>query len=74
MAIQFVAVRHNADGDMTHFKTADGNVLDYNEALALVEQGEVNDVTVGKARNGRTTIRGVADGDPSNNLDQLETF
>ncbi|GEN46082.1 DUF3892 domain-containing protein [Alkalibacillus haloalkaliphilus] len=74
MATEFVAVRHNEDGDLTHFKTADGNILNYDEALALVEQGEVDGVTIGKARNGRTTIRGVADGDPSNNLDHLETF
>ncbi|SEQ72276.1 DUF3892 domain-containing protein [Piscibacillus halophilus] len=70
----FVAVRKNGDGDITHFKTSSGRELDYDQALQEVENGTIDGVNIGQARNGKPVIRGNADGDPSNNLDNLESF
>lgn len=70
----FVAVQKNGDGDLTAFKTSTGRVLDYNQALNEVESGTIAGANVFKAKGGSLRIRGDADGDPSNNLDQLPVF
>ncbi|REK76329.1 DUF3892 domain-containing protein [Paenibacillus paeoniae] len=69
-----VAVQKNGDGDLTAFKTSEGRVLDYETALQDVQAGRIAGVNAFKGRDGETYIRGDADGDPSNNLDQLPLF
>ncbi|WP_409341179.1 DUF3892 domain-containing protein [Paenibacillus sp. MBLB4367] len=70
----FVAVQKNGDGDITAFQTNTGRVLDYGAALQEVQNGAIQGVNAFKGRDGDTYIRGDADGDPSNNLDNLPTF
>lgn len=70
----FTGVRKNNDGDITQFKTSMGRELEYEQAVQAVQNGTIQGANVGKARNGRPVIRGNADGDESNNLDNLETF
>ena len=74
MAENIVAVRKNGDGDITDFKTSMGRELNYDRAVQEVQNGMIQGANVGKARNGRAVIRGNADGDESNNLDNLEQF
>lgn len=69
-----VAVQKNGDGDIQQFKTSSGRTLNYAEALQAVQNGEIAGVNAFKGRDGETYIRGDADGDPSNNLDNLPTF
>ncbi|WP_127531449.1 DUF3892 domain-containing protein [Paenibacillus kobensis] len=69
-----VAVRKNGDGDLTGFKTSSGRELAYAEALQLVQSGQIAGVNAFKGKDGETYIRGDADGDPTNNLDQLPLF
>lgn len=71
---QIVAVQKNGDGDLTAFKTSSGRVLDYETALQEVQAGHIAGVNAFKGRDGDTYIRGDADGDPTNNLDQLPIF
>jgi hypothetical protein len=70
----FVAVQKNGDGDITAFQTSTGRSLNYEQALAEVQGGQIAGVNAFKGRDGETYIRGDADGDPSNNLDNLPTF
>ena len=70
----FIAVQKNGDGDIEKFKTSSGRVLSYEEALSEVSNGEVIGANVFKGKDGEMYIRGNADGDPTNNLDQLPTF
>lgn len=70
----FIAVQKNGDGDLTAFKTSTGRVLKYDEALQEVKAGAIAGVNVFKGRDGEMYIRGDADGDPSNNLDNLPRF
>lgn len=74
MSEAFVAVQKNGDGDIVKFKTSSGNVLSYEEALLAVNNGAVLGANVFKGKDGEMYIRGNADGDPTNNLDQLPTF
>lgn len=71
---QIVAVQKDGDGDLTAFKTNSGRVLDYVTALQEVQAGHIAGVNTFKGRDGEFYIRGDADGDPTNNLDQLPTF
>ncbi|AJS57813.1 DUF3892 domain-containing protein [Paenibacillus sp. IHBB 10380] len=71
---QFVAVQKNGDGDLTAFRTSSGRVLDYNQAKEEVNAGNIAGVNLFKGRDGELYIRGDADGDPTNNLDQLPRF
>ncbi|MBD2870079.1 DUF3892 domain-containing protein [Paenibacillus arenilitoris] len=71
---QIVAVQKNGDGDLTAFKTSGGRVLDYQTALEEVQAGHIAGVNAFKGRDGELHIRGDADGDPSNNLDNLPNF
>lgn len=69
-----VSVRKNGDGDITDLKTSSGIVLSYEEAIQGVKDGSIQGLTIGKSKNGNPVLRGVADGDPTNNLDNLPTF
>lgn len=71
---RFVAVQKNGDGDLTAFQTSSGRVMNYQEALQAVQAGQIAGVNSFKGRDGETYIRGDADGDPTNNLDQLPLF
>lgn len=68
------AVRKNGDGDIEQFQTSSGRVLNYDQALQEVRDGMIQGVNVFKGRDGEYYIRGDADGDPSNNLDNLPGF
>lgn len=70
----FAAVRKNGDGDITSFRTSGGRELDYTQALQEVQDGRIAGVNAFKGRDGELYIRGDADGDPSNNLDNLPAF
>lgn len=70
----FTAVQKNGDGDITSFQTSSGRVLQYEQAKQEVQNGTIQGVNVFKGRDGDMYIRGDADGDPSNNLDNLPTF
>ncbi|WP_249730483.1 DUF3892 domain-containing protein [Paenibacillus sp. J2TS4] len=70
----FVAVRKNGDGDLREFMTSSGRVLAYDQALEEVQMGKIQGVNAFKGRDGGLYIRGDADGDPSNNLDNLPGF
>lgn len=71
---RFTAAQRNGDGDLTQFQTSTGRVLDYQQALQEVQAGSIAGVNVFKGRDGELYIRGDADGDPTNNLDQLPQF
>lgn len=71
---RFVAVQKNGDGDITSFQTSTGRVLNYDQALREVQAGAIAGVNIFKGRDGAPHIRGDADGDPTNNLDNLPQF
>lgn len=55
------------------FKLDNGEILDVEQAYQYAEDGKLEGV-VAADRNGTKYIRGVNDGDDSNNLDNLPTF
>jgi Protein of unknown function (DUF3892) len=71
---QIVAVRKNGDGDIIEMKLSSGQVVDYKQAQQMAKSGQIGNVNVFRGRDGDEHIRSNADGDPSNNLDNLPTF
>ncbi|MCP3771865.1 DUF3892 domain-containing protein [Paenibacillus sp. MZ04-78.2] len=69
-----VAVRKNGDGDIVELKLSSGQVVDYLEAQQLAKNGQLENVNVFRGRDGDEHLRSNADGDPSNNLDNLPGF
>ncbi|MDK2821255.1 MAG: hypothetical protein PWP31_1220 [Clostridia bacterium] len=73
MAKRIVAVRKNEDGDLTAFKLEDGTILDYDQALNMAKNGELEHVDVFH-KYGRDILRSEPDGTEENNLDNLPKF
>lgn len=69
-----VAVRKNGDGDIVELKLTSGRVVDYVEAQRMTKNGEIEGLNVFRGRDGDEHLRSDADGDPSNNLDNLPLF
>jgi hypothetical protein len=46
----------------------------YEEALQEVQNGMIAGATAFKSKDGELYMRGIADGDPSNNLDNHPSF
>jgi len=71
---QVVAVRKNGDGDIVELKLSSGKVVDYKQAQSMAKNGEIANVNVFRGRDGDEHLRSNADGDPSNNLDNMPSF
>lgn len=71
---RIVAVRKNGDGDIVQLQLSSGLVVDYNQAQEMAKNGQIEHVNVFKGRDGDDHLRSDADGDPSNNLDNLPMF
>lgn len=71
---EVVGVRKNGDGDIVELKLEDGTVVDYKTAQQMAKNKQIKNVNVFRGRDGDEHLRSNADGDPSNNLDNLLTF
>lgn len=70
---EVVAVKRNRKGNLTNFKLNNGQELDYEQAVEMAQQGQLKSVDV-YTRYGRQILRSEADGDESNNFDNLPQF
>lgn len=71
---EVVGVRKNGDGDIIELKLDNGTVVDYKTAQYMVKNKEIKNLNVFRGRDGDEHLRSNADGDPSNNLDNMPTF
>lgn len=72
--MNIVAVKKDENGDNAEFKLDNNKVVSMSEAIKMCENGELPNYNVGTSKAGTKFIRGNADGDSSNNLDQMPTF
>lgn len=72
--MEIVAVRKDESGTILQYQLDNGQVIDHQGAVNMVEAGELEGYNVSTARNGLKSIRSNPDGDPSNNLDSLPAF
>ncbi|ASW43577.1 hypothetical protein BEN51_08800 [Clostridium isatidis] len=72
--MKITAVKKDSNGTITEYKLDNGTVINQEQAIQMAENHQLEGCNVGTARNGKKYIRSNADGDESNNLDQLPTF
>lgn len=71
---RIIKVKKNPDGDITDVMLQNGNVYSINEAITMVRDGLILDISVGHAKNGREYLRSAPDNTQENNLDSMPTF
>lgn len=69
-----VQVKKNQDGDITDVKLDDGKQVSIQQAIDMARNNQIQNVIVGKAKNGRETLRSQPNNTPDDNLDNLPTF
>jgi len=68
------SVRKDGSGNIQMVKLDDGRELSKDEAISLVENGNVEGVEVRSSKNGSRYLRSIPDSDKGNNLDNLPQF
>lgn len=63
-----------ADHEITMVQFDNGSEVSISDAIAMAKRGDIQGVNVGRARDGRETLRSYPDGDPANNLVNLPKF
>ncbi|MDF2961399.1 MAG: hypothetical protein K0S39_3134 [Paenibacillus sp.] len=65
---------HYENGGISAVQFQNGSVADIATAIAMAEQGIIEDVNTGRNREGQKTLRSYPDGYPGNNLSNLPRF
>ena len=71
---KILKVKKNQDGDITNVMTNNGNVYSIDEAIMMARDRTIENVNVGKTKNGREYLRSNPNEDENDNLDNLPTF
>jgi hypothetical protein len=71
---KIVQVKKNQDGDITDVKFEDGNQVSVQQAIDMAKNNQIEGVLVGKAKNGRETLRSQPNNIQEDNLSNLPTF
>ncbi|AWD93004.1 hypothetical protein HSE3_gp052 [Bacillus phage vB_BceM-HSE3] len=71
--LHIVAV-HKEGRFNTAFQLSDGQVVNLDQAIQLVESDQIEDMNTGVNREGEKFLRSYPDGDSSNNLNNLPRF
>jgi hypothetical protein len=67
-------VKKNQDGDITDVKFDNGSQASIQQAIDMARKNQIEGVIVGKAKNGRETLRSQPNNTPDDNLSNLPTF
>lgn len=71
---KIVQVKKNSDGDITGVKFDNGSQATIQQAIDMARNNLIDGVMVGKAKNGRETLRSRPNDTPDDNLDNLPRF
>lgn len=71
---KIVQVKKNSDGDITDVKFSDGSQASLQQAIQMARNNQIEGVIVGKAKNGRETLRSQPNNTAEDNLSNLPTF
>ena len=71
---KIIKVKKNADGDITDVLLENGNVHSIDDAIIMAKDQLIENVNVGRAKNGREYLRSNPNGLSGDNLDNLPTF
>lgn len=71
---KIVQVKKNQDGDITDVKLDNGSQVSIQQAIDMTRNNQIEGMIVGKAKNGRETLRSQPNNTPEDNLSNLPTF
>jgi hypothetical protein len=71
---KIIQVKKNQDGDITDVKFDDGKQATVQQAIDMARNNQIEGVMVGKAKNGRETLRSQPNNTQADNLSNLPTF
>ncbi|KZL90315.1 DUF3892 domain-containing protein [Clostridium magnum] len=69
-----IKVKKNPQGDITDVMLENGNVYSIDEAIMMAKDHLIEDVNVGKSKNGREYLRSNPNGDEGDNLENKPIF
>ncbi|PAB61282.1 DUF3892 domain-containing protein [Anaeromicrobium sediminis] len=71
---KIVKVKKNPHGEITDVMMEDGNVYSINDAIMMAKDNSIENVNVGRSKNGKEYLRSNPNGFTNDNLDNLSTF
>lgn len=71
---KIVQVKKNQDGDITDVKLDNGSQVSIQQAIEMTRNNQIEGMIVGKAKNGRETLRSQPNNIQEDNLSNLPTF
>lgn len=71
---KIVQVKKNGDGDITDVKLDNGTQVSVQQAIDMARSNQIEGVMVGKAKNGRETLKSQPNNIKEDNLSNLPTF
>ncbi len=71
---RIIKVKKNTDGDIIDVMMENGNVYSVNDAITMAKDHLIQNVNVGRAKNGREFLRSNPNDTDDDNLDNLPTF
>ena len=72
--MKIVKVKKSGDGDITDVMFDNGEVCSIQQAIEMAKRDEIEHVMVGKARNGRETLRSTPNNTEDDNLANMPLF
>ena len=71
---KIIKIKKNNDGDITDVMLENGDKVPINHAILMVKKGMIQDVTVGRGKNGGEFLKNDPNGISSDNLNNYPTF
>ena len=71
---KIVKIKKDEDGDIAEVMLADGTVHPLNHAILMAKHGQIENVNVGRGKDGGEFLRSDSDNSVENNLSNLPTF
>ncbi|QEK11739.1 DUF3892 domain-containing protein [Crassaminicella thermophila] len=71
---KIIKVKKNAHGEITDVMMENGNVYSIDDAIMMAKDNLIENVNVGRSKNGREYLRSNPNGTKNDNLDNLPVF
>lgn len=71
---KIIKVRKNTDGYITHVQFKNGDQATIKQAIGLAKKSQIQNVLIGKARDGSETLKSQNNSKKTDNLSKLPTF
>lgn len=71
---KIIQVRKNTNGNITNVKLDNGSEVSIEQAISMAKQNQIENIIVGKTKNGSETLRSQGNNTKEDNLSNLPIF